>query len=199
MMDCGAHRCESHLVAVIGINFFTNQIACRFHCLFCDGYEERGGTSAGIIAEGMLANSTMAVHMGMMAARLAKEITIYSNGDDALASELEGILTSPPLQLEGRPIERLESASEGSGLTVVFEDGSSKREAFVVSEASDSMINSTLMGCCVGPYPKNGVERTIRRAARCHGYRDGIHSSLVAFLRNYGPWGLRGRRLCLHV
>ena len=111
----------------------TDSTMCRFHCLFCDGYEERGGASAGIIAEGMLANSTMAVHMGMMAARLAKEVTIYSNGDDTLASELEGILTSPPLQLERRPIARLERLSEGSGLTVVFEDGSRKQEAFAVS------------------------------------------------------------------
>lgn len=81
----------------------------------------------------MLADSAMAVHMAMTAVRFATEATIYSNGDDVLASHLYGILTSPPLQLERRKIAKLERGPGDAGITVVFEDGSSKHEAFLVS------------------------------------------------------------------
>jgi hypothetical protein len=104
-----------------------------------------------------------------MAARLAKEVTIYSNGDDAVASQLEGILTSPPLQLERRPIERLESASEGSGMMVVFKDGSRKHEAFAVSRTRDRSTCSTLM-IWAGPRPEDGSQPNLRRATRRHNH-----------------------------
>ena len=106
----------------------------RFHCLFCHGYEERNAPSAGILAVGSIGNPTMALHLARMAKRLAKIVTVYTNGDDKLA---EGItkeaINDDNISVQSLPIQRLEKGAEGSSVVVHLPGGKTVTEGFLVS------------------------------------------------------------------
>ncbi|KIX09581.1 uncharacterized protein Z518_00661 [Rhinocladiella mackenziei CBS 650.93] len=103
-----------------------------FHCLFCHGYEERRSSSAGVLAQGVLADPQLNLHMARMVARLAASVTIYSNGDITVTEQLEKQLAGKPLTIEPRRITSLErKGTRGSDMTVHFEDGNSKDEVFL--------------------------------------------------------------------
>lgn len=113
-----------------------------FHCLFCKGYEERGAASAGVLAVAPVSLPTdmlvmVAVHAAANAAQLAEKVTLYANGDKALAA---GLKTAARKQagwtVEARKIKRLVAAGEGEGdsVAVEFEDGSSREEKFLVNQ-----------------------------------------------------------------
>ncbi|KAK6198455.1 hypothetical protein LQW54_010284 [Pestalotiopsis sp. IQ-011] len=84
-----------------------------FHCLFCKGYEDRGAASAGVLAVSPLVISPLIIHVAMDAAQLADEVTIYTHGNEDLATQLGPI-------------------AGAKSVTVEFVDGSSKNEAFLV-------------------------------------------------------------------
>ncbi|KAI8226806.1 Thioredoxin reductase gliT [Colletotrichum sp. SAR 10_96] len=100
-----------------------------FHCLFCHGFEERGSASAGIIGVGMLANVKMATHVGYMARPLAKEIIIYTNENDALATEMSSLPASP-FKVDTRKIARLRMGKK-TNVIITFEDGTEVTEGFL--------------------------------------------------------------------
>ncbi|KAK7703594.1 hypothetical protein SLS64_008907 [Diaporthe eres] len=117
-----------------------------FHCLFCKGYEDRGAESAGVLAVAPVALPTdmmvmVAVHAAANAAQLAGRVTLYANGDKALAA---GLKTAARKQagwtVEPRKIKRLAAAATGEedgesdSVAVEFEDGSSRREKFLVNQ-----------------------------------------------------------------
>lgn len=117
-----------------------------FHCLFCKGYEDRGAESAGVLAVAPVALPTdmmvmVAVHAAANAAQLAGRVTLYANGDKALAA---GLKTAARKQagwtVEPRKIRRLAAAATGEeggesdSVAVEFEDGSSRREKFLVNQ-----------------------------------------------------------------
>ncbi|KAJ0318749.1 hypothetical protein Brms1b_004239 [Colletotrichum noveboracense] len=82
-----------------------------YHCLFCDGFEDRNSASAGVLAVEDVAKAPVALHLARMAKRLARKVTIYTNG----ASELKDqIITSlgkdPVIELDDRRVTRLEKA-----------------------------------------------------------------------------------------
>ncbi|SMR54942.1 unnamed protein product [Zymoseptoria tritici ST99CH_3D1] len=79
-----------------------------YHCLFCDGYEDRGVESAGILALGELGTLRPAVQTARMAKRLTSSVTIYTDGDSELESQIRNVLGSQNLQRVG--------TSEGSPL-----------------------------------------------------------------------------------
>ncbi|KAK8105168.1 hypothetical protein PG999_008527 [Apiospora kogelbergensis] len=116
-----------------------------YHCLFCHGYEQRGAESAGVLAVDWIASAKMAMHMAHMAASLAKVVTIYTNGDEALAAEMTQALSTAGYEdgkkyrTDSRAIAAIELAANADGdaangnlIRLRFQDGSeAKGEAFL--------------------------------------------------------------------
>lgn len=107
----------------------------RYHCLFCDGFEDRGSASAGVLAIGDVAKLPPALHVSRMAKRLAEKVVIYTDGDSGLSEELATALASDPvIVLDNRHVVRLENVkSDSSEIIVHLEDGTSVSHGFVVS------------------------------------------------------------------
>ncbi|QLI64975.1 Thioredoxin reductase gliT [Metarhizium brunneum] len=105
-----------------------------FHCLFCHGFEERGAESVGVLASGMLTAAEMIAHATLMAKRLAKSTTVYTNGNPSLLEQVRSMLHSSKITYEDRKVARLE-LENGSGPSVIvhFTDGTSKREGFITN------------------------------------------------------------------
>ncbi|KAK1148487.1 hypothetical protein N8T08_009492 [Aspergillus melleus] len=106
-----------------------------FHCLFCHGYEERGASSAGILATGALTQPFMLLHVARMAVPLAERLTVYSHGDNELTTKLKGEFEGKPLTIESRKIISVERKGENK-VIVQLEDGESKEEGFLASMPS---------------------------------------------------------------
>jgi thioredoxin reductase len=107
-----------------------------FHCLFCKGYEDKGSSSSGILAVAPI-RVPQAVSMARNAAQLTGTVTIYTNGNDALATELGASfdkMTASKFSIETRKIKRiLPKPDADRGVVVEFEDGSeAKEETFLV-------------------------------------------------------------------
>ncbi|KAK1638090.1 hypothetical protein BDP81DRAFT_424141 [Colletotrichum phormii] len=66
-----------------------------FHCLVCHGFEERGAERVGVLAFGLTGSVKMATHIAYMARPLGKKVTIYTHGDEALASEIRAMANNP--------------------------------------------------------------------------------------------------------
>lgn len=60
-----------------------------YHCLFCDGYEERGQETAGVLTPGPTANPPRALHLARVARQLSESVTVYTNGNEQLANEIQ--------------------------------------------------------------------------------------------------------------
>ncbi|TVY27407.1 Thioredoxin reductase [Lachnellula hyalina] len=116
-----------------------------FHCLFCHGYEQRGSASSGVLAIGDVAPVPLALHVSRNAAQLTKSVTIYTNGDASRAAEIQaGIGSVAPFTVDSRRITKFVLGPNQIGLTMCFEDGSSKEEAFL-SHKPKSKIKSSFL------------------------------------------------------
>ncbi|KAJ6446741.1 thioredoxin reductase GliT [Purpureocillium lavendulum] len=132
-----------------------------FHCMFCHGFEERGAASAGVLAGGLLAGPEMLAHVTPMVKRLARSVTVYTNGDEALAEAARAKLRSGKIRFDTRRIARIAMAEhqkqqqqqqeqeqeqkeqqeqpqyDGGGdstaVTLYFEDGTAATEGFVAN------------------------------------------------------------------
>jgi thioredoxin reductase len=104
--------------------------------LFCDGYEDRGVESAGVLAVEDVADEQTAVHLAGMAKRLSGRVTIYTNGDEGLSGKLEvATANEGDIGVDRRRIMMLEEAgsTESGGKVIVhLEDGAAVREGFMV-------------------------------------------------------------------
>lgn len=109
------------------------RLSDSFHCLFCDGWEETGTPSAGVLAEGEASNITICLHLARQALRMSKQVTLYTHGSTQLAKELaEFFTTAPaPVTINARKIVRMVKASERARVELHFEDGTAKTEAFL--------------------------------------------------------------------
>lgn len=118
-----------------------------FHCLFCHGFEERGATSAGVLALGPLLGGSgsdaaplVAPNISRMASRLAGSVTVYTDGNEELGSRIRAQLKSTTkFHVENRRVVRLgkDPDVEGeAGVLVTLEDGTVNREGFLVSSSS---------------------------------------------------------------
>ncbi|KIY66636.1 putative pyridine nucleotide-disulfide oxidoreductase [Cylindrobasidium torrendii FP15055 ss-10] len=102
-----------------------------FHCLFCDGYECRDAPSSGVLAIDHLTAPRVVLHAARNAAQITpKKVTIYTNGNTALADELNVILSASgrpdaPFVVDARVISRLAKSASASGgdVTLHFDDG----------------------------------------------------------------------------
>lgn len=104
-----------------------------FHCLFCHGYEEAGGPSAGLIAT-RHQPSPQVLHASGMAASLAKNVVVYTNGDDSVTESMTAATKNRRITIEGKKIMSISRKQAGrSDVVVHLEDGSTRTEAFMVS------------------------------------------------------------------
>ncbi|KAI1435779.1 FAD/NAD(P)-binding domain-containing protein [Xylaria sp. CBS 124048] len=97
-----------------------------FHCLYCHGWEERGVSSAGVLAEGDIGKVPSALHIARQALRMAQHVNIYTDGNEALARELHDALQDglpAPMTVDSRKIAKLVKAAERAKVTLEFEDG----------------------------------------------------------------------------
>jgi thioredoxin reductase len=106
----------------------------RYHCLFCDGYEERGQATVGVLGVGPIANVQRAVHLARMAHRLSQSVTIYTNGNTYLVDEIRSAVSDAQwLEVDARPITLFEKGEIGKTVILHFDDANTKQEGFLVS------------------------------------------------------------------
>ncbi|KAI0473443.1 FAD/NAD(P)-binding domain-containing protein [Xylariaceae sp. FL0804] len=101
------------------------------HSLFCNGYEDRGAPSSGVLAITPMTMPAMVMHMAENAAQLSEQVTLYTHGNDDLAAQLQATTTSK-FKVESRKIRRLVDNTQASSVTVEFVDGSRREEKFLV-------------------------------------------------------------------
>jgi gliotoxin/aspirochlorine biosynthesis thioredoxin reductase len=79
--------------------------------------------------------------MALNAAQLTETVTLYTHGDEAVASELMPsieALKASTFSVETRRIKQISEKPDGPGVVVEFEDGSSKDEKFLVHNPQTS-------------------------------------------------------------
>ncbi|GAP84777.2 putative thioredoxin reductase [Rosellinia necatrix] len=117
-----------------------------FHCLFCHGYEERGSSSAGLIASGLLGNTMFAPSIARMANRLAGAVNVYTDGNEALGAEIRIALKSTKkFHVENRKIKSLAKDHDvqgEAGVLVTLDDGTINKEGFL-AHAPEFKLNSS--------------------------------------------------------
>lgn len=107
----------------------------RYHCLFCDGFEDRDSDSAGVLAIGDIAKLPPALHLSRMAKRLAKRVIIYTDGCSELEKQIAAAVgNDKAITLDNRRVACLEKVKpDSSEVRLYFEDGSSALHGFMVS------------------------------------------------------------------
>ncbi|KAJ5358497.1 uncharacterized protein N7496_010910 [Penicillium cataractarum] len=122
---------------------WTNGI---YHCLFCDGYEDRGQETAGVLAMGPIASPPRALHLARMARRLSESVTVYTNGDEVLAKEIQQAAGASSdatswLKFDARSITRFEKGGIAKTVIIHFgETDKSKTEGFLVYNPQTEVI-----------------------------------------------------------
>ncbi|PVI02639.1 FAD/NAD(P)-binding domain-containing protein [Periconia macrospinosa] len=102
-----------------------------FHCMFCHGYEQRGGDSGVLCVQFAAAMPQMAMNVARHASQLSNSVVMYTNGDEALEKTLIDLIGGSinKIRTDSRKIKRLVAADPG--ITVEFEDGSSVTKSFL--------------------------------------------------------------------
>ncbi|KAK2611673.1 hypothetical protein N8I77_005003 [Diaporthe amygdali] len=114
-----------------------------FHCPYCHGWEERGNPSAGMLAEGDTGNVVVALHFARQALRLAKQVTLYTNGNEQLTKQLADALTEAPAPMTiDSKIKKLVKGPERSQIELHFHDNTSKTEAFLAHKPKTKLRGS---------------------------------------------------------
>ncbi|OJJ70121.1 hypothetical protein ASPBRDRAFT_129665 [Aspergillus brasiliensis CBS 101740] len=121
-----------------------------FHCLFCKGYEDRSAKRAGVLAIQSAANVPMAMHQAENAAQLAEQVTIYTNGQEALETQLVATLSSKGdntvFKVDNREITGVtlngDDLNAPVSVQVQLADGSQVEEAFLVHNPN-TQVKST--------------------------------------------------------
>ncbi|KAI8632627.1 putative thioredoxin reductase glit-like protein [Xylariaceae sp. FL1651] len=134
-----------------------------FHCLFCHGYEERGASSAGVLAIGDIADIPPALHLARAAKQLADKVTIYTGGASDLAEALNGALKEnekSSIVTDTRTIAELEKASSGTDVTIHFSDGSSAREVFLVHRPKTELNGPFAQQLALELTPQGDIQTT---------------------------------------
>lgn len=110
-----------------------------WQCLFCDGYEQRNSQSAGVLLARPLAAMPIESHImqSMLARRFAKEVTIFTNGDEEVLSnaKLQAVCRAG-IQVDTRKLDKIVSPYPNDVLRteidLVFVNGPGKRLSFLV-------------------------------------------------------------------
>jgi thioredoxin reductase len=120
--------------------------ARSFHCLFCFGYEQRGSASSGILAADMNLQIPLYLHVARNALQLSNAVTIYTNGDTSrTAAFRECVGGKAMITVDERRITGFILGEDGVGVTVTFEDGSTKEEAFLAHNPEVKLRSAELV------------------------------------------------------
>lgn len=93
----------------------------------------------GLLATGLFNSAAMVSHVSDMALNLAKKLTIYTNGNDKIAADIEANAKTVDLltrvTVEKRKIISLKMVAlwEASDVLVTLDDGTEIKETFLVS------------------------------------------------------------------
>ncbi|KAI0143691.1 FAD/NAD(P)-binding domain-containing protein [Xylariaceae sp. FL1272] len=109
-----------------------------FHCLYCHGWEEQWVATAGILAQGDVGAVVPALHFARQALRMAKHVTIYTNGNETLANDLSAALETAPAPITVNPtkIARFVKDEQGARVTVHLDGGKTITEGFIAHKPS---------------------------------------------------------------
>ncbi|TPX07907.1 uncharacterized protein E0L32_010362 [Thyridium curvatum] len=113
-----------------------------YGCLFCDGYEDRGLASSGVLCVGPHSGiPPIALHLSRQARRLTDKVTLYTNGNADLAATLKESLKQDKDAISGRihvvdhKIARFERGSNHkSEVLIVFVNGETVQEGFIAHQ-----------------------------------------------------------------
>lgn len=118
---------------------------CRYHCLFCFGYEDRGSPSSGILWFEDDFQLGFVQHMARNGAQLSNAVTIYTNGSTARAEAFKAAtVQKEPFKTDSRRIRKFELGPTGSGVLITFEDGSTRAEGFLAHKPIMRLRSGTI-------------------------------------------------------
>ncbi|KLJ08797.1 hypothetical protein EMPG_15765 [Blastomyces silverae] len=60
-----------------------------YHCLYCEGYEDRETARSGVLAIQTASIAPMAIHLAGNAANLSSSVTIYTDGSGGLSTQIQ--------------------------------------------------------------------------------------------------------------
>lgn len=108
-----------------------------FHCLFCDGWEEKGAPSSGVLAVGDASDIVVCLHVARQALRMTKQVTLYTHGNTGFTDELTKALEAAPapMIIDSRKIVKMVKMPERAQVNLHFEDGTTKTEAFIAHKS----------------------------------------------------------------
>lgn len=108
-----------------------------------------------MLAQGDVSNVVVALHFARQALRMAESVTLYTNGNDQLASDLDAALKAAPapMTVDARKIAKLSKAPERAQVTLHFVDGTTKTEGFLAHKPSTKLRGdlATQLGLALTP------------------------------------------------
>lgn len=106
-----------------------------FHRQVHRGFEVAGCASAGVLAVKGDGTLFKARHLALEAKAPARSVTIYTNGNEDLAAEVEAALTERPVgtcTFNTKKIKKLVKGPLANDVRVELEDGTSKTENYII-------------------------------------------------------------------
>jgi hypothetical protein len=74
----------------------------------------------------------VANHLARNAQRFGRNVIVYTNGDESVASAVEPLVAPKTISVDSRPIRKLKKLPDGPDVVVEFEDGEQKHHGFLV-------------------------------------------------------------------
>ncbi|KAJ3577058.1 hypothetical protein NPX13_g3510 [Xylaria arbuscula] len=113
------------------------------HCLFTRGLEYKGSRSAGLLAMGLAGSPHHSAMLVEDAQKFASTVTVYTNGNLQLGVEITAALLARGEEntaVDNRKIIQLLREPAGDSITIVFDDGGTATESFLVHQP-DTRVN----------------------------------------------------------
>jgi thioredoxin reductase len=74
----------------------------------------------------------MANHLARNAQQFGRNVIVYTNGNDAVASQIQPLVAPKNITVDSRKIRKLTKLPQGPDVLVEFEDGEQKQHGFLV-------------------------------------------------------------------
>ncbi|KAL4984197.1 hypothetical protein BDW68DRAFT_190673 [Aspergillus falconensis] len=159
-----------------------------YHCLYCEGYEDRGAASSGVLAIQTASVCPMAIHLAENAAHLSSSVTIYTHGSEELSAQIQTALGSSgqeKFKVQSRTISRLrviqsdDDTDKPTGVELTFTDGTRAVENFLVRNPFTKIKGplAEQLGVEVTPSPVPGTGDI---AARFPAYQTSVRGVFAA-------------------
>ena len=108
------------------------------------GYEQRGVSSAGLLAIDTLASVFHASILAQDAHKFTDEMTLYTSSNPKVASELRTRLEPQGIRIDDRTIHRLLPGPMHSEVIIEFSDGQKKTEGFLVHRPGIKVVSGLI-------------------------------------------------------